>query len=157
MRPMTPEEFGDFRRDGRAVWAEELARSGGLGRGPAHEKAADDYESLIPEENGPPGHYLFVLEDESSRPVGTLWYAERARGDEKIAYLYDLRVAETERASGVGRAAMELLEEEARLRGCGALELNVFGDNQAARGLYRSVGYVETFVGMRKALGPPGS
>ena len=41
-------------------------------------------------------------------------------------------------------------------RGAGALSggvLHVFGDNQVARELYRSSGYVETDVMMRKTLG----
>jgi len=33
-----------------------------------------------------------------------------------------------------------------------AIGLHVFGDNDVARGLYRSSGYVETDVSMRKTL-----
>jgi ribosomal protein S18 acetylase RimI-like enzyme len=47
---------------------------------------------------------------------------------------------------------MLLAEEEARVRGLNRIELNVFGGNDVARGLYRSLGYVETSAQMAKDL-----
>jgi RimJ/RimL family protein N-acetyltransferase len=44
-------------------------------------------------------------------------------------------------------------EDEARARGVHRIELHVFGGNDVARGLYRSLGYVETSVLMGKDLG----
>jgi ribosomal protein S18 acetylase RimI-like enzyme len=43
-------------------------------------------------------------------------------------------------------------EEEARRRGLSSISLNVFGGNEAARTLYRSLGYEELAVLMRKDL-----
>ena len=58
------------------------------------------------------------------------------------------------RAAGVyGRAALEALEPIARELGYDAIALHVFADNDVARSLYRSSGYVETDVSMRKHLG----
>ncbi len=45
------------------------------------------------------------------------------------------------------------LEVLARELGYDAIGLHVFGDNEVARALYRSAGYVETDVTMRKRLG----
>jgi ribosomal protein S18 acetylase RimI-like enzyme len=47
---------------------------------------------------------------------------------------------------------MLLAEEEARRRGLMRMALNVFGGNDVARNLYRSLGYVETSVQMAKNL-----
>ena len=47
---------------------------------------------------------------------------------------------------------MELAEVEARRLGLARVELNVFGGNEAARGLYRSLGYAEWAVSMAKEL-----
>jgi ribosomal protein S18 acetylase RimI-like enzyme len=47
---------------------------------------------------------------------------------------------------------MQVLEDEVRSRGLGRIALNVFGGNDIARSLYRSVGYAETAVFMSKAL-----
>ena len=53
---------------------------------------------------------------------------------------------EAMRGRGLGRRAMELAEEEANRRGLARIELNVFGGNEVARGLYRSLGYAEVAV-----------
>ena len=45
---------------------------------------------------------------------------------------------------------MALLEEEARRLGVPRIELNVFGGNEVARSLYRSLGYGEEAVVMSK-------
>jgi RimJ/RimL family protein N-acetyltransferase len=47
---------------------------------------------------------------------------------------------------------MLLAEDEARARGIGRIELNVFGGNAVARRLYLSLGYVERAVLMAKDL-----
>jgi ribosomal protein S18 acetylase RimI-like enzyme len=47
---------------------------------------------------------------------------------------------------------MLLAEDEARRRGLTRIELNVFGGNEVARNLYRSLGYVETSAQMAKDL-----
>ena len=47
---------------------------------------------------------------------------------------------------------MLLAENEARERGLARIELNVFGRNDVARGLYLSLGYVENSVQMAKDL-----
>jgi ribosomal protein S18 acetylase RimI-like enzyme len=47
---------------------------------------------------------------------------------------------------------MEWAEHEARRRGLTHVALNVFGGNEPARGLYRSLGYAEDAVSMSKAV-----
>jgi ribosomal protein S18 acetylase RimI-like enzyme len=66
--------------------------------------------------------------------------------------VYDVHLRENARGRGYGRAAMLLAEDEARRRGCPRLSLNVFGRNEVARGLYRSLGYEENAVAMSKSL-----
>ena len=48
---------------------------------------------------------------------------------------------------------MELLEEEVAALGLGRIELNVFGHNDVARGLYEDMGYVEMSRQLFKELG----
>jgi ribosomal protein S18 acetylase RimI-like enzyme len=48
---------------------------------------------------------------------------------------------------------MVFAEEEARRRGIGRVALNVFGGDEVARGLYRSLGYEENAVAMSKGAG----
>jgi hypothetical protein len=47
---------------------------------------------------------------------------------------------------------MLLIEDEARSRGLSQISLTVFGGNDVARSLYRSLSYAETAVFMAKDL-----
>jgi ribosomal protein S18 acetylase RimI-like enzyme len=47
---------------------------------------------------------------------------------------------------------MLLAEAEARRRSLARIGLNVFGGNEVARNLYRSLGYTETAIIMHKHL-----
>jgi ribosomal protein S18 acetylase RimI-like enzyme len=81
-----------------------------------------------------------------------IWLAERPSGGRRVLFVYGLSIDAEARGHGHGRAAMRLAEDEARARGIGRLELNVFGGNDVARSLYGSLGYVETSVQMAKGL-----
>ena len=95
---------------------------------------ADRYRELIVEADG--------------RRVGTVFLGRRGED----LWLYDITIDVGEREKGHGRAAMLALEEEVRLLGHESVALNVWGGNEVARGLYRSLGYVEESVHMRKRL-----
>jgi len=73
-------------------------------------------------------------------------------GGRRVLFVYDISIDPRFQGRGYGRATMTLAEGEARARGISRLELNVFGGNDVARGLYRSLGYVETAVQMAKDL-----
>ena len=66
--------------------------------------------------------------------------------DRRALFIYDIYVDPAWRGRGLGRAAMLLADEEARVRGIRRVELNVFGGNAVARRLYLSLGYVERAV-----------
>jgi hypothetical protein len=48
---------------------------------------------------------------------------------------------------------IEVDQQRAHSRGLNRIELNLFGGNEVARGLYRSLGYRESAVQMTKNLG----
>ena len=81
-----------------------------------------------------------------------LWVAERAVDGVQVLWIYEIQVEEQLRGRGYGRAAMLLAEDEARRRGIDRVALNVFGGNEVARNLYRSLGYAEQAVTMSKAV-----
>jgi GNAT superfamily N-acetyltransferase len=119
-------------------YAADIAENAGLTREEADRKAE---------------HSLFVLEDAGAdEPVGRAWLGERDGPDGRAAYVWDVFVEEQARGRGFGRRAMELLEKEARRRGHTRIRLNVFGGNEVARSLYRSLGYAELAVFMGKDL-----
>ena len=107
--------------------------------------------AVLPQGLATPGHAIFIVEADGVE-VGRLWVAERASGGRQTLFIYDVDIDRQWQGRGYGRAAMRLAEEEARSRGISYIELNVFGGNDVARNLYRSLGYAETSVQMRKSL-----
>jgi ribosomal protein S18 acetylase RimI-like enzyme len=129
-------------------YATDLVRHAGLTPEEAEEKARADHAALLPEGRPLDGHYFFVIEDGQGDPIGHLWYADR----DDDAFLYAIELREEVRGRGKGREAMRAFEELVRERGRAAIWLNVFGANDIARSLYRSLDYREASVHMSKRL-----
>lgn len=151
LRPLTAEEFPAFMAASKAGYGEGIETHGGQSHAAAQQKADADMAAVLPLGIETPGHVIFVIEAEGT-PVGRLWLAERPSGGRQVFFVYDLSIEPEFQGRGYGRRAMLLAEDEARRRGLGRLELNVFGGNAVARGLYRSLGYVETSAQMAKEL-----
>ncbi|MGZ6256298.1 MAG: N-acetyltransferase family protein [Candidatus Limnocylindria bacterium] len=153
LRPMTPEEFPTFVAATTAEYAHDIEEHGGQTHAAALQKADDDMAAVLAQGRETPGHHVFVVEA-SGIPVGRLWLAQRALGGRQVMYIYEISIEAEFRGHGYGRGAMLLAEDEARAHGIRRLELNVFGGNEVARRLYRSLGYIETSVHMAKDLDP---
>ena len=154
LRPITAEEFPAFVVASKACYAEGIEIHGGQTHEAAQRKAEEDFPAVLPAGLSTPGHHIFVVEADGE-PVGRLWLAEREMAGRRSMFVYDITIDPEQQGRGYGRAAMRLAEDEARARGIGRIELNVFGGNHVARGLYRSMGYVETSAQMAKVLDPP--
>jgi len=135
----------------KAEYAHDIEVHGGQSHAAAQRKADDDMAAVLPLGRETTGHAILVVEADGG-PVGRLWLAERTLGGRQVMYIYDVAIDPEHRGRGYGRAAMRLAESEARARGLERIELNVFGGNDVARGLYRSLGYMETSVQMGKNL-----
>jgi ribosomal protein S18 acetylase RimI-like enzyme len=149
---MTAEEFPAFVAASKAEYAHDIEVHGGQTPQAAQAKAEADFPAVLPSGLETPGHAIFVVEADGEA-IGRLWLAEREMGGRRTLFIYDISIDPQRQGRGYGRAAMRLAEDEAHSRGIGRLELNVFGGNDVARGLYRSLGYVETSVQMAKDLG----
>jgi ribosomal protein S18 acetylase RimI-like enzyme len=148
LRSMTADEFAVFRETEERSYAEDLVRARqersleeALARSVAEndESFPDGVKSV-----GPILRTAFV--DDAA--VGTLWMEI----DGSSAFVYDLYVRPDVRRNGYGRAIMEGAEAEARKRGTDVLGLSVFGFNDAAIALYRSLGFEVTEQMLWKAL-----
>ena len=146
---MRNEEFERWLPRLREGYATDIMRNGGTSEEDARTKAGVDIERLF--SNGLPSsdQFVFVVEADGES-VGELWVAERDGDLGRGLWIYDVQIDEAHRGRGYGREAMLFAEEEARRRGLGRVALNVFGGNAAARGLYQSLGYIETAVLMSK-------
>lgn len=151
LRPLTAEEFPAFVAVSKAGYAHDIEVHGGQTHEAARAKAEADFPAVLPLGLETPGHAIFVVEADGAA-VGRLWLAERELAGRRVMYVYDVSIDLEQQGRGYGRAAMRLAEDEARARGIDRIELNVFGGNDVARGLYRSMGYVETAAQMRKDL-----
>ena len=154
LRPIAADEFPAFVAASKAGYAEGIEVHGGQTHEAAVQKAEADFPAVLPMGLQTPGHYVFIVETDGE-PVGRLWLAEREMAGRRVMFVYDVTIDAEHQGLGYGRAAMRLAEEEARSRGIARIELNVFGGNDVARGLYRSLGYVETSAQMAKVLDPP--
>lgn len=146
---MTAEEVAAFIPRHTVVYAADIARHAGWTPTDSRAKAERDMAAMFPQGEVQPGHTVLVLEESGER-VGELWFREFERG----LWLYWITIVPRRRGQGLGREAMGLVEDEARRLGHATIELNVFGGNETARSLYRSLGYVEEAVVMSKRVGP---
>jgi ribosomal protein S18 acetylase RimI-like enzyme len=145
-RPMRDDEFEAWLPQLRADYAGDLVRDYGMSADQARMRAATEIEDELPA-----GHSVFVIEVGGKR-VGHLWLAEPRLAFEPTLVVYDVDVDEPHRGQGYGRAAMRFAEEEARRRGLARIALSVGARNDAARSLYRSLGFEENEVRMSKPV-----
>lgn len=107
--------------------------------------AEDEGIILIAEENGLALGYAVIL----TRAV------EDGTGDEvayDYAYIVDLVVAREARRRGIGRLLLAECERRAGEAGRDDLRISVLGANRGAHELYRSFGFNDLLVDMRKRL-----
>jgi GNAT superfamily N-acetyltransferase len=151
LRPLREGELAGFFAGAKAQYAIDIELHAGWTAADARAKAERDLGGLFPGGQPREGLVLRVIEaTEGGGPVGRVMFTEREVEGRPVLWLYEIFLDESVR--GLGKAAMSLLEDEARERGAERIELNVFGGNEAARSLYRSLGYGETAVVMTKRL-----
>lgn len=148
---MSENEVAQWLPEARNRYIDDLVTSGASEEA-ARRKAQADTQQLFPGDQPSPDQFVFVIEADGE-PVGELWLAERVTELGPCLWIYDIRVDDAHRGHGYGRAAMLFAEAEARERGYTLMGLNVFGGNEVARNLYRSLGYVEHAIFMSKAVG----
>ena len=147
---MEASELGPWLDRLGAEYLEERVAAGD-DRERAHRVIARDRADFFPADAPAAGQLVFwVLEDE--RAVGSLWIGAVPGSPPEHWWVWSIEIDEPFRGRGLGRAAMELAEQEARRGGARLLGLNVFGHNTVARSLYESLGYETTSLQMIKQL-----
>jgi ribosomal protein S18 acetylase RimI-like enzyme len=152
VRPMTEDEFVDWRPRHELEYAENMVDFGGIEPEAAALKAKQDFERMLTEGLKTDKHSLYTVDGDDGKPAGSLWLAEREDEQGTMLFVYDVNIDADRRGQGLGRFAMEFAADEARRRGIARVLLNVFGGNEIARNLYRSLGYEEMAVWMVKRV-----
>jgi GNAT superfamily N-acetyltransferase len=101
-----------------------------------------------------PAHVLVVAERDG-QIVGTLqlsFLPGLARRGALRAQIEAVRVAQSERGSGLGAAMMEWAIDEARRRGCALVQLTSDKTRMDAHRFYARLGFVASHEGMKLAL-----
>ena len=147
LRPLRDDEYARWDAAHRAEYEQGLVEHVGMPREQARAKVDRDVAYILPDGLATADTWIWAVEDDG-RVVGTVFVGLREGG----AWLYDITIAAGERGKGYGRAAMTALEDEVRTLGHTTIGLNVWGGNDVARGLYRSLGWVEESVHMRRRL-----
>ena len=147
LRPLRADEFAAWDDAHRREYARGLVEHARLTNAEAEAKVARDIPAVLPQGLQTDGVRIFAVEV-GGRRVGTVFVGVRDGG----AWLYDITIDAEERGRGYGRAAMLALEDEVRRLGYDRVALNVWGGNEVARRLYRSLGYSEDSVHMSKPL-----
>ncbi len=152
LRELTESEVLEFAAGSLQVYLGERVKSGES----AAVVAADSegqFEAMFLDGKARPGHLLWRLE-ESAQPVGTLWIGPVSSEDALTYWVWDIVIAEAHRSRGLGRQAMQLAEEQARVAGATTLGLTVFAHNPGAWHLYEQLGYTPISTRMSKTLDP---
>jgi ribosomal protein S18 acetylase RimI-like enzyme len=151
LRPLSTDEFESWFPLMRDDYAADMTRDAGVAPEKAAAMAASQMDALFPGPAPSPEQLVYVLEADGER-VGELWLCDRDDPVQHALFIYFVGIDEGHRGKGYGKAAMELVESEARRLGVDRIALNVFGRNEVARNLYRSLGYEENAVSMSKTL-----
>jgi ribosomal protein S18 acetylase RimI-like enzyme len=145
-------ELATYAADLEASYADEMHRLGGYPLEEARERSRKSMAELFPSGRPAEGSAVWRAIDNAGEQVGVLWLAQRHESGSTFAWIYDVEVVQSRRGQGHGRRLMEHAERLAREWGASTLRLNVFGDNEVARNLYRRQGFREQNVIMSKEL-----
>lgn len=151
LRPMSDDEFEQWRERAFESYARDVARATGRPIDAARKRAREQGAQLLPEGLNSANTWLLTICDDSDTPVGALWIGRHPEHRDS-AYIYDIEVDESRRGEGLGRAAMIAAEELVRGVGLREIGLNVFGFNAAAQRLYASLDYRVVATQMTKRL-----
>jgi ribosomal protein S18 acetylase RimI-like enzyme len=153
LEPMSLEAWEQWRAAAVRGYAADKVRVGTWPAEGAEARSEREFADLLPQGLATPGHELRSIVSEAGEVVGTLWFGPLRDASQCTCFIWDIEVLAEVRGRGYGRAALAALEPIASALGYDTIGLHVFGDNEVARNLYRSSGYIETDVMMRKTIG----
>ena len=152
LEPLTADAWQRWTADSIPAYAADKVRVGAWPAEGAEARAAADLLSILPDGQSTPGHDFRSIVNDEGEHVGVLWFAAAEGSLRRAVFIWDILIFEAFRGRGYGRAALSALEPIVRELGYAEIGLHVFGDNEIARNLYRSAGFVETDVSMVKRL-----
>ena len=150
LEPMDEATYVAWRAATTREYAAEKVKAGNYPEADAQALAEGEFAKLLPNGRETPGQEVRSMVDDDRQKVGHAWFTIENRDVGRVVFIYDIAVDPAHRRHGYARQALAEIDAYARDNGCIGVMLHVFGDNEAARQLYRSAGYLETNVIMLK-------
>lgn len=152
LRPMTEAEYATWLEQALPAYAEDKVASGQWTAAESLELSRKEHEQLLPQGLATPENHFHTVVDAAGDAVGILWFAEKTKFGERIAYVYNIEIAPHRRRQGHALRAFQALEDEVRRLGLKGVALHVFGHNHSAQALYARLGYMPTNINLFKAV-----
>jgi ribosomal protein S18 acetylase RimI-like enzyme len=152
LRKMNIHEFETFEKQSTEGYIQDKIQANGYTLAEATAIAKKDNEKFLPNGFYSTNNFLFIIEDESGKSLGYLWYViNGAEGNQK-AFIADIMIYEEFQGLGYGKSAMLELEKHVKSQGIQSIGLHVFGFNTKATKLYTKLDYQITDLVMEKKL-----
>ena len=152
LEPMDESTFQVWRATTKREYAAEKVKAGNYPADGADELAEAEFAKLLPDGRTTAGQEIRSMVNDAGEKVGYAWFTVENRDPGRVVFIYDIAVDPAHRRNGYARLALAEIDAYARDHDCMGVMLHVFGDNEGARQLYRSAGYLETNVIMLKRL-----
>lgn len=152
LEPMDEPTYVAWRAVTTREYAAEKVKAGNYPVADAQALAEAEFERLLPSGRKTPGQEIRSMVNDAGEKVGYAWFTIENRDVGRVVFIYDIAVDPAHRRHGYARQALAEIDAYARVNGCLGVMLHVFGDNEGARQLYRSAGYLETNVMMLKRV-----
>jgi ribosomal protein S18 acetylase RimI-like enzyme len=148
LEPIQQEGFERFLETKIRGYAEDHVRNGNWPADGALERSRKELEHYLPDGIHSQDQYTYSLLDESDNKIGVVWVQIK---DQK-ALIFDFVVDEAFGGRGYGKQALIAMDERLESMDVQSVSLHVFGDNIAAKELYKKVGFRITGIHMKKTL-----
>jgi len=152
LEPMDEATYVAWREATKREYATEKVKAGNWAETDADALAEEAFATLLPNGRETPGHEVRSMVNDDGEKVGYAWFTIENRDVGRVVFIYDIAVDAAHRRKGYARLGLAEIEAYARERACLGVMLHVFGNNDAARQLYSSAGYLETNVVMLKLV-----
>jgi ribosomal protein S18 acetylase RimI-like enzyme len=157
LRLMRESEYSAYLAYFIPEYAAEISSNYGLSDLHSLAQAKREIAADLPDGVNTSGQVLLCLIDQSKRPemlVGYLWYKPDAAM--RSAFISDFHIFAAHQGKGLGKQALEVLEDELKGKGFEQIKLRVAKDNERARHVYEVTGFRVTGINMSKAIASTG-
>jgi len=152
LEPMDEATYVAWCATTKREYADGKVKAGNWPESDADDLAEAEFAKLLPNGRLTPDHEIRSMINDAGEKVGYAWFTIESRDVGRVVFIYDIAVDEAHRRKGYARRALDEIDAYAREHGCLGVMLHVFGDNEGARRLYSSAGYLETNVIMLKRV-----